>query len=463
MKAVIYARISQDRQGDQLGVTRQLSDCRGLVSSRGWTVVGEFVDDDVSAYGGKVRPGYEAMMQAVRAGGVGAVVVWDLDRLTRRPIELEQFVIDCERAGMGVLESVHGSFDLANGSGLMHARLKAVFAAEESKTKSVRAKRKMLELAEAGMPHGGGSRQYGYQADRVTVDQTEAAVVADLAARVLAGESLTSVARWLNASGIVTVQGRHWRVGTVRTLLLEPRIAGLRVHQGEVIGKAVWPPIITEEQHAQLVALLTDPARRAGRTPRRYLLAGLARCGKCGTRMIANPRKEVRRYVCAAGPNTQGCGGVSMNAEPVEEYVSEAVLMRLDSEELREALAGLSRSDQATAALSEAIATDEARLDELASAYAEHLIDLKSWIKAGDKLRANIEAKRRELSHRSGSQVLTSYLGAGSPLRQRWGVLGLDQQQAIIKTIVDAVVINPAKQRGPHLPDLSRIDVRWLL
>ncbi len=64
----IYARISQDRTGEELGVKRQLADCRTEAERRGWTVADEYVDDDISAYSGKQRPEYERMRPAWPTG-----------------------------------------------------------------------------------------------------------------------------------------------------------------------------------------------------------------------------------------------------------------------------------------------------------------------------------------------------------------------------------------------------------
>src|SRR5437870_1271262 len=64
----IYARISQDRDGDGLGVLRQLQDSREEAMRRGWTVAEEYVDNDISAYSGKERPGYEQMLKDLRSG-----------------------------------------------------------------------------------------------------------------------------------------------------------------------------------------------------------------------------------------------------------------------------------------------------------------------------------------------------------------------------------------------------------
>jgi DNA invertase Pin-like site-specific DNA recombinase len=55
IRAAIYCRISQDRAGAGLGVTRQ-EDCGAPCERRGWVVVEVYADNDVSAYSGKPRP-----------------------------------------------------------------------------------------------------------------------------------------------------------------------------------------------------------------------------------------------------------------------------------------------------------------------------------------------------------------------------------------------------------------------
>jgi len=85
IRAAVYARISSDPLDTGLGVQRQLKDCAELASRLGWTVVEEFIDNDTSATSGEPRPRYEAMMAALRQGRLAALVVWDVDRLTRTP------------------------------------------------------------------------------------------------------------------------------------------------------------------------------------------------------------------------------------------------------------------------------------------------------------------------------------------------------------------------------------------
>ncbi|WP_270886530.1 recombinase family protein [Pedococcus sp. 5OH_020] len=461
--AVIYARISQDRTGEGGGVTRQLADCRAEAQRRGWPVVAEFVDDDVSAYNGKTRPQYRAMLDAIRDRQADAVLVWHMDRLHRRPIELEEFADVCARAGVGDVVTLHGEFDLGSSDGLFVARLMGAVAANESDAKSRRTKRKQLELAQAGKPSGGGPRAYGYQADRVTLDEAEAAVIRDLASRLLAGEPLTSLTTWLQDSGVRTVMGKEWRTPTLRNLLKSPRIAGLREHQGQVIGKAVWPAIITEEEHSQILALLSDPSRRTNRTPRRYLLSGLCRCGRCGAKMVTGQSRNRRRYMCRSGPDFGGCGGTMISAT-VEELVVDAILYRLDTPELAAAIDGRHRADESSAALSESIAADAAKLEELAEMWAAGELTRPEWRAARQTLDARLIANRRRQVQQAGSTVIAGHMGNASALRAAWGSgdMPLGQQAAIVRALVDHVIIRPGTM-GARSIDPSRVEIHWRL
>jgi site-specific DNA recombinase len=167
----IYARISGNGDEGHLGADWQVADCRRLCKDRGWrlTEARIYVDDNVSASSGtRSRPEYRRLLADVGAGRVDAVAVWDLDRLTRRPIELEQFVQACSAAGVTELATVSGTVDVGTGDGMLVARIKGAVAAEEARKIGQRVARKHLELAEAGMPSTGG-RAFGFEQDMVTV------------------------------------------------------------------------------------------------------------------------------------------------------------------------------------------------------------------------------------------------------------------------------------------------------
>src|SRR4051794_21562049 len=87
--AGIYCRISRDKSGAGHGVERQQRDCRTLAEHLGWEVEKVYVDNDISAYSGKARPQYQAMLADIGAGVVTGVIAWHPDRLHRAPTELE--------------------------------------------------------------------------------------------------------------------------------------------------------------------------------------------------------------------------------------------------------------------------------------------------------------------------------------------------------------------------------------
>jgi len=421
-------------------------------------------DDDISAHSGRVRPEYRRMLDDIKDGTVDGVIAWHLDRLHRRPIELEEFAQVCDNAGAKVT-TLHGDVDFGTGDGLLLARIMAAVAANESDAKSRRVRRKMDEVAQAGRPHG-GTRAFGYEADKVTVRPAEAAIVKDMAERFLAGEPLISLTNWLNDQGIATTgKADSWRTSTLRGILYSARISGQREHRGEIIGEAVWPAIITPAQTARIRAILDDPARRTNRTARRYYLAGMLRCGKCGATLMAHPRQGVRRYHCKAGPDFTGCGGIYIDATRVEELISEAVLYRLDTPELAAAVAGKAAEDTQTAALVDAIAADEAQLEELAGLYAAKAITAKEWMAARNPIEARQKANKRTVARATNTTDLARHLGQGDHLRRTWSTLNLNRQRAITATVLDHAIIEPrgAGAGGGRGFDPSRVRPVWRL
>ncbi|MDO8121192.1 recombinase family protein [Isoptericola sp. b490] len=457
----VYARISQDRSGEELGVKRQLADCRAEADRRGWVVAEEYVDDDVSAWSGRRRPAYERMLTDIAEGRRDAVIVWHMDRLHRRPIELEQFADTCTRAELRDVVTLSGDVDLAHGDGLLLARLLAAVAANASDATRRRGARKAQEIAESGRPMMGGPRPFGFTEDRVTHHPGEAPVIRETAARVLAGESLTSVTRWLDEAGVRTVGGNPWRTQTVRAFLTNPRMWGMRVHRGQVIGPAVWEPILTPEQGERLRRVLLDPARRTNRTARRYLLSGMLRCGGCGSTLHSTPQNGRRRYGCTQAPGARTCGGVFIYADLLEEFIVEAVLFRLDSPEAHRAMLEAPGDDARAADLAEAISADTDRMEDLATMFADGDISAQEWKKARDRIQAHLAANRREFARLTQRDAVADYLGKGDELRGAWDSLNLSRQVAVVKAVLESATILKAATPGRRGLDPARIVPTW--
>lgn len=195
VRAGVYARISSDREGEGLGVARQLEDSQRLAEARGWTVVERFVDQDVSAYTGRARPAYQQLCAAIEGREIDAVAIYRADRLHRQPRELERFIDLCQSVGLTNVASVSGDLDLTTHEGQLVARITGAVAKNESDVKSQRIRRQKEQAAEQGKIAGGGSRAYGWEADKKTIRPEEAEIVAECARRFLAGEAVIAICR----------------------------------------------------------------------------------------------------------------------------------------------------------------------------------------------------------------------------------------------------------------------------
>jgi site-specific DNA recombinase len=99
--AFIYCRISQDRNGAGLGVSRQEEDCRKLAVDRGLTVARVFVDNDISAYSGTKRPAYSEMLAALELGEASVVLCWHTDSCTAARRNLRRTSTSVRPTGSG--------------------------------------------------------------------------------------------------------------------------------------------------------------------------------------------------------------------------------------------------------------------------------------------------------------------------------------------------------------------------
>jgi site-specific DNA recombinase len=95
-----YTRLSLE--GDN--VETQLHDCRKLAADRGWDVAKDFCDNGISAFSRTARrPAYEAMLRGIKAGEISRVIVYNLDRLTRQPRELEAIIDVIEQGKLAIV------------------------------------------------------------------------------------------------------------------------------------------------------------------------------------------------------------------------------------------------------------------------------------------------------------------------------------------------------------------------
>jgi DNA invertase Pin-like site-specific DNA recombinase len=477
MRAGVYLRQSKDHNGTGLAVARQREDCLALCQTRGWNAV-EYVDNDMSAYTGRKRPDYERMLADIEAGKLDAVVCWDLDRLHRRPIELEHFMELADRHRLA-LATVSGDTDLSTDNGRLFARIKGAVARAESDRKSARQKRQGLQAAELGKPKGGGrkkadgvARPFGYESDGMTIREPEARALRAAYTSVLAGGTLVGVGRDLDEAGFRASSGKPLHHSTIRTMLRNPRNAGLRGYTTRgadgkqttrIVGPAAWDGIVDEDTYRAACALLTDETRRKNGlgSARRWLLGGLALCGRCDdgvTTVRVNYRgksnadgKPVRVYKCREHNH------LSRVAEWCDWRVTERVIARLSRADASDLLVDDDREDLAE--LRREADTLRLRLDQLADAFADGEVNASQLRSGSERLRARLADIQARTVHVDRAPILADLVTAHDA-RRVWGRLGLDRQRAVIDLLYTVTLLPRPAGNAPAPLESVRMEAK---
>lgn len=456
-RACLYLRQSADVTGERLAVTRQRSDCIKLATRLGLGIVAEYEDNDTSASTGRRRPGYEQMLGAVERGDIDVVIAWHVDRLTRNLRDLEQ-LIDVTQAHAVKVATVSGDLDLTTDSGRLVGRILASVAKGEVERKSARQKLANLQRAEAGKP-AAGRRAYGYAPNGLDVVPEEARVVREAFRRFLAGDGLRTIATDLNARGSVTSRGVAWTPGTLRLMLKNPRYAALRTHRGEVVGSAVWKPLVSTEDHHATLARLADPSRRnAVGPPRRYLLSGIARCRVC-KEPLAGAWNKARGHAIYRCPSRRH---VSRLQQPIDEWIEAIVVERLSRPDAVHLFASPERADEV-----EPLRREEARLlarlDDLSGAYAADEITREQLAAGSRRLRDSLTSVQEQMGRLIRVEDALD-LVSSTDVGEAWRALALDRQRRIVRVLLDIEVAGPGRggKRFDQL-DPSTVDTQWKL
>lgn len=463
--AASYARISEkvstrDKVADQHVQNEQHA------ATRGYRIVARYTDDGISALGHKERPDFERMLADAETGAPWRVIVATEEECLARNVEEKlELHAACEVAGVVWDTARDGYVDPATDSGEFMSTVRAAMGRIESKRKA----RRQLAASDARAADGLPTARpgYGYRREdrHDVIVEAEAVVIREAARRVLAGDSLRGIATDFNARGIPSPAGAPWQGITLRQLIRRPSLAGLRTHRGKVVGTfnpELHPAILDEDTHARLEALLTDPNRAqgtGGRTPV-HLLSGLAVCGRCGD-TLGGRMKRIPGWTPKPGQKSKPvkaayacgtCHKVRRIQEPVDEFVTEVILRRLEQPDAAQLF---SQGDTGAAQKArDAIEAIDARLATAADQFADGVLTGDQLRRITERLRADRTAHERTVAESMPARVPVDV--AGPLARQTWAGLHIDNRRAIIDALA-VVVIEPQGSGRAFDPDLVRI------
>jgi site-specific DNA recombinase len=453
----LYVRLSPRPDGSYEGVDRQEAWGRAY-AARVWPgqPVEVFADAGISAANGDHRAGYEALRDAIAAGDV--TQLWTVEQSRLERTELGWFGLAAELDAAGIRE-VHTDRDGIVRVGDDAAGIKAVLAAGEVRRLRRRVNDTLESLAAQGRPHGGHHVAY-----RHTVDEHGDAALEPIpeiadhvrwaADRVLAGWTLSAVAREMEARGVPTVKGGPWSNKSVKGMLVSPMVAGYRTHKGEVVRRGNWEPVLDEVTWRAVCARLDRTKAKA----RRYLLSGVAVCGRCDAGLTGRLRqapngKSKPFYYCAL--STGGCGRLGILAQPLEDHVTAELLDALDDPRIWAGLAADEHQAHRAQLAAELEAIEQQHID-LAKRWARGDLPAAAWDAARTDLEARTKSGTAELAAIPAPVAVPDL----AILRTSWDGMTLEEQRELIGLFIDRVVITPATPGAQHF-DPARATIGW--
>jgi DNA invertase Pin-like site-specific DNA recombinase/uncharacterized coiled-coil protein SlyX len=326
----IYARVSSAKTGRS--VEGQVLDCRDVLETRNLPVGQVHRDQSKSAWRKNViRPAWNELMARLESGAAGGVIVYDLTRFSRRPIEGERLIVAAER-GLVILDS-EGEYDLTKANDKKKFRDQMSSAAYYSDDLQRKVKRgKRLKVMEFGEPNGTGGeahRPFGFEPNGIDQRADEAEIIREMTRRFLAGETQEAIVISLNEREITTSYGKVWTRTALRQVLTRWRNAGLLTYLGVVVETKQLPgaPIIDRET-LELVRAKFAASKRGRPTSPQYLCSGVATCA-CGTVLTGRPRINMKPYPDGEVKREywcRGCGRMAIDQRGLDLHVGALVV-----------------------------------------------------------------------------------------------------------------------------------------
>ena len=219
-QACVYTRVSTMEQADEgYSIEEQERLCKAAIESKGWQYVGTYSDPGVT---GRTleRSGLQEMLGAIREKRVEAVVIYKLDRLSRKQRDTMMLIEDVFMANGIDLVSLHETLDTSTPWGRAMIGILSSFNQMESENIQMRtAMGREAKVKKGG--YAGGKPPIGYDVvnGELVVNPAEAEIVRLVFKLRKEGGTLIGIAEELNKRGYRTKGGKPFPHSSIRVIL----------------------------------------------------------------------------------------------------------------------------------------------------------------------------------------------------------------------------------------------------
>ncbi len=247
-KAITYARQSISRIPDEsLSIEFQQSEAVKYIEARGWVLAGSYSDPDVKGWR-RNRPGFDAMLDALRTGSADVLVLYKLSRFARNLMMQEEVVAEIAEAGGDLVSITEPHISTSP----MIRQILGAVNENYRRDQSDWLKSTFAARARKGLPHG--YAPFGYQKEdlQLVPDDATSPLARQVWEWALSGEGSVEITYRLNERGISPPRASVWTPSAVLRMLHNPAYAGHVQHRGEIVARDTHPAIVTDAEYDEV-------------------------------------------------------------------------------------------------------------------------------------------------------------------------------------------------------------------
>ena len=342
MRGVIYSRVSTIDQD----YSKQTNELKDFAKKNNIDIVHIFEEKE-SGFNND-RPEFKKVQQLTK-DDVDILLVWELSRLSRRSIYIQQQVKDFADKGICIYTKKENLYTLnedgtENKSAMLLIGFTSIIAEQEVATLKERTiSSKRNRIIKEGYSYTYNA-PYGYIYDKETkklsINPIEAEVIKRIFELSANGYSAYRIPVLLNADGIPTKTGKKWTLPTIATILTNTvykgeahyKLKGEKPKEGKRYSKTTeyavveTPAIVTSELFDLSRKMMKERLSRSKSSGVKYnpLLRGLIVCPYCNVKYIFNRRDNLyschERYEKATNKTIQ-CFSKSISINKIDEII----------------------------------------------------------------------------------------------------------------------------------------------
>lgn len=439
MKVALYARVSTEEQAKHgISVDAQLAALREWAEKEGHNIVGEYVDNGVSARKAPTkRPELQRLLADLERGEIKLIAFTKLDRWTRNVKGYYAVQDALDRVGVAWV-AIHEDYETITASGRFKVNIMLSVAENEADRTSERIKRVMDFKVAKGECINPGGLPMGYSYDAETkrvVPNEDAQLVREAFLHYVKTGSIRDTLYYL-----VDDCGKKMVYRSLSNMLHN------RLYTGEYRGNAQFcEPIIDRAIFEKVQEGLADRSVRHNPSNRVYVFSSLIYCGACGRKMVGvyhNYKGDTAHYLgyrCPRAYQSHICPHRKFYDEKkIERYLVQHIAERLEEVTAEAKPAAKKKVKKAD------IAAIKSKLNRLSELYVEGIIER-------EKFNADREKLTKQLEDATAKPPAGEYAAAQKivikDFAQHYATLTAQERRELWRSILDRIEIDSGNIR----------------